>query len=78
MTSLDDLRRDDDADHDDGMALDIDTILEARAAAQSEPVERKFLGMTAAERAFLSVMIFFCTLVIGAALLIATGRMVIG
>lgn len=36
----------------------------------------KFLGMTAGERAFLSVMLFLCVAVLGVGLLIATGRIV--
>lgn len=36
----------------------------------------KFLGMTAGERAFLSVMLFLCVSVLGLGLLIATGRIV--
>lgn len=36
----------------------------------------KFLGMTAGERAFLSVMLFLCVSVLGIGLLIATGRIV--
>lgn len=38
--------------------------------------ERHFLGMTAVERMFLSIFFFMNVLVIGVALLLATGRLV--
>lgn len=34
----------------------------------------KFLGMTAGERALVSVLLFFAVLILGIALLLATGR----
>lgn len=37
----------------------------------------KFLGMTAAQRAFLSVILFFIVLLFGVSLLLATGRIAI-
>ncbi|HYO88205.1 MAG TPA: hypothetical protein VER79_06120 [Candidatus Limnocylindrales bacterium] len=47
-------------------------------AFQEEVVsERKFLGMSAVERMFLSIFIFLNVVVIGLALLIFTGRLVL-
>lgn len=46
-------------------------------AIEEEAVrDRKFLGMTAIERMFLSIFIFLNVIVIGLALLIFTGRLV--
>lgn len=45
--------------------------------ADSEGGERKFLGMTAVERMFLSIFIFLNVVVIGMALLLFTGRLVL-
>ena len=42
-----------------------------------DEVEARFLGMTAVERMFLSIFVFLNVLVIGAALLLATGRLVL-
>jgi hypothetical protein len=39
--------------------------------------ERHFLGMTAVERMFLSIFLFMNVCVLGAALLLATGRLVL-
>lgn len=39
--------------------------------------ERHFLGMTAVERMFLSIFLFMNVLVLGVALLLATGRLVL-
>jgi hypothetical protein len=55
-------------------ALPAGIVIEDEPVAQSDG---KFLGMTAGERAFLSVMLFLNVLVLGAGLLIATGRIVI-
>lgn len=41
--------------------------------ARAKP-QRGFLGMTAGERAFLSVIVFFIVLIFGAAVLVVTGR----
>ena len=41
------------------------------------PEERHFLGMTAVERMFLSVFLFMNVCVLGLALLLATGRLVL-
>lgn len=47
--------------------------IEGEAAPQRAP--SKFLGMSAGERAFLSVILFFNVLIMGAALLFITGRL---
>ncbi|MCA9886239.1 MAG: hypothetical protein KC708_24875, partial [Anaerolineae bacterium] len=39
---------------------------------------RRFLGMTAGQRAFLSIMLFFNVLIIGLGLLIVTNRIDLG
>lgn len=39
--------------------------------------ERHFLGMTAVERMFLSIFLFMNVVVLGLALLLATGRLVL-
>ena len=44
------------------------------ASASASPSGSKFLGMTAGERALLSVLIFFCVLILGIAILLITGR----
>jgi hypothetical protein len=49
----------------------------AYPVAEDEIVrERRFLGMTAVERMFLSIFIFLNVVVIGLALLLFTGRLV--
>lgn len=73
---LDDLRKstsdDDDLFSDlqetDEDIIDTDDEIEPRAESQ-------FLGMTAVERMFLSIFLFMNVLVLGLALLLATGRM---
>ncbi|MCL4249277.1 MAG: hypothetical protein KJ065_14110 [Anaerolineae bacterium] len=65
---LDALRRfdeEDDYDFDDDPGLAFDTPVK---------VEKRFLGMTAIERMFLSIFLFLNVVVLGLALLIATGR----
>ena len=52
--------------------IDFDEI-EAQQRAQ-QPPKRGLFGMTAGERAFLSMMIFVIVLVFGAAILAVTGR----
>ena len=42
-----------------------------------EAAEKRFLGMTAVERMFITMFIFLVVLVIGAAVLLATGRLVV-
>ena len=44
---------------------------------QSEKQGKRFLGMTAVERMFLMMFVFINVLVIGAALLLITGRLVL-
>lgn len=71
---LDDLRSDfDDSDEQELPDIPID-FDEIEAQQQAAKPERKFLGMTAGERAFLSVMIFSIVLVFGIAILAVTGR----
>ncbi len=41
------------------------------------PEERHFLGMSAVERMFLSIFLFMNVVVLGIALLLATGRLVL-
>ncbi|MFN8528187.1 MAG: hypothetical protein U0670_06220 [Anaerolineae bacterium] len=43
--------------------------------ADGDQPEQRFLGMTAVERMFVSMFTFLCVLVIGAALLLVTGRL---
>lgn len=82
MTNYDDLRSSfADADDDDAsprqsrIAVDVDDIFDERS---QRPLARntRFLGMTAGERAFISVMIFFVVLIIGMTVLVLTGRLV--
>lgn len=47
------------------------------ADEDEEEAEARFLGMTAVERMFISIFFFLAVSVIGAALLLATGRWVI-
>mgnify|MGYP000381771265 CR=1 FL=1 len=47
------------------------------SAIQQEKPKRRFLGMTAVERMFLVIFLFINVLVIGAALLLLTGRLVL-
>lgn len=61
---------------DDGHGDDLPPNLRSQIDDTSRSQPRKFLGMSAGERAFLSVILFFIVLVMGAALLIATGRIV--
>lgn len=60
----DDLGFDDDLDESEGVDFGEDEDL----------APQRFLGMTAGERAFLSVMLFLNVLVLGVAVLVATGR----
>lgn len=68
---LDDLRR----STGDGDDFDPDR----RSVLVDEPAreERKFLGMTAVERMFLALFFFMNVIIIGLALLLATGRIVL-
>ncbi|MDX2161290.1 MAG: hypothetical protein SF162_08205 [bacterium] len=45
--------------------------------AAGDAPEKRFLGMTAVERMFLTMFVFLNVLVIGAALLLVTGRLVL-
>jgi hypothetical protein len=47
--------------------------IDSEGSAHRTPT--KFLGMSAGERAFLSVILFFNVLILGAALLFVTGRL---
>jgi cell division protein FtsL len=69
---LDDLRKGafDDADREATTAEDFTSIPQEKA-------KRKFLGMTAVERMFLIIFLFINVLVIGAAILLITGRLVL-
>jgi hypothetical protein len=54
-----------------------DDDLEAEAFTFEDVAEeRHFLGMTAVERMFLSIFLFMNVVVLGVALLLATGRLV--
>lgn len=72
MSDFDDLRGLTDEDEDDFSFDDIpeDNVL---PSADDDAPER-FLGMTAIERMFLSIFFFMNVLVLGVALLLATGR----
>ena len=78
---LDDLRNsiDDDFGDDEEEQLDLPINFDEIEAQQARyaPPKRGFLGMTAGERAFLSVMLFVIVLVLGAAVLALTGRIAI-
>jgi len=68
---LDDLRSslDDDLGFEDELDEEADALADDDSGEQS-----RFLGMTAGERAFLSVMMFLNVLILGVAVLVATGR----
>ena len=70
MLDINDLRRsDDDLDFDDEENLDGSLL-----NVDDSPEAAKFLGMTPIERMFISIFLFMNVLVLGAALLLATGR----
>ncbi len=69
---LDDLRRSAFENETDDIEIEDDTFFIDELPRQ----ERHFLGMTAVERMFLSIFFFMNVLVIGVALLLATGRLV--
>ena len=74
---LDDFRRDlndDEPEEFDFNAVGIDLTEEQVVIRR----RRRFLGMTAAQRAFLSIMLFFNVLIIGLGLLIVTNRIDLG
>lgn len=73
MTSFDDLRNSIGNDDDDQMPA-------ARILSSAPPPrasEGRVLGMNAGERAVLSVLLFVASLVLGAGILIVTGRIVL-
>jgi hypothetical protein len=69
---LDDLRRSTYESQTD----EFDAYEESFSFDDAPKKERQFLGMTAVERMFLSIFFFMNVLVIGVALLLATGRLV--
>ncbi len=69
---LDDLRRSTESGFDDQESAEA-----GFAIPDSAQPERKFLGMTAVERMFLALFLFMNVLVLGLALLLATGRIVL-
>jgi hypothetical protein len=69
---LDDLRRSAFENEPEELESEEDAFLYEEAPKP----ERRFLGMTAVERMFLSIFFFMNVLVIGVALLVATGRLV--
>jgi hypothetical protein len=68
---LDDLRRSTETANEEPELLDSNFSLPADIGP-----ERRILGMTAVERMFLAAFLFLNVLVIGLALLLATGRVV--
>ncbi len=72
--SFDELRRGvKDTSFEDEIDDDLIELEEADRATRAE--ERRFLGMTAVERMFLSMFLFLAVTVLGIALLLATGRL---
>lgn len=69
MSNLDDLRRSFDEVGDD--------LPPTRIIDDAPASERRFLGLKASERAILAVLIFLTSLVLGAGVLIVTGRVVL-
>jgi len=65
-----------DLDSDDGMAVG-HVIGEEDELGGTGSSDMELLGMSAGERAFLSMMLFFNVLVLGIGLLIATGRIAV-
>ncbi len=68
--NLDDLRRTIDNSDDSDAEVDSFTFDDGIE-------ERQFLGMTAVERMFLTLFLFLTVTALGAALLLATGRLVL-
>jgi len=71
----------DEEQDDDGFSLGEDGEFPIGQEIQEDIPQRgngKIWGMSAGERAFLSVVLFFNVLILGAGLLIATGRVLIG
>lgn len=69
---LDDLRKSAEGSGYEAYEDETYAVVEDRSGA-----ERKFLGMTAVERMFLAIFIFLNVLVVGLALLLFTGRIVL-
>jgi hypothetical protein len=79
MTDYDDLRSSfaDDDDNDAGrIAVNTDDFF-SDEAPRIESGDQRFLGMSAGERALISVMIFFVVLILGIAVLVVTDRIVL-
>ena len=74
---MDDFRNDfEDSEEEEQSEFPIDfDAYEAQQSRADAKRERKFLGMTAGQRAFLSVMLFLIVLIFGAAILAVTGRL---
>lgn len=72
-SGLDDSFEDDESEVNSPFNFD-ELISEQEEASTAK--DGKFLGMTAGERAFLSVMVFLVVLVFGIAILAVTGRIV--
>jgi hypothetical protein len=71
MADIDDLRKpDEDFDFDDEMPVD-DFDIDVDDSTGSA----RFLGMTPVERMFIAIFLFMNVLVLGLALLLATGRL---
>ncbi|XWX05337.1 hypothetical protein VZO05_07195 [Aggregatilineales bacterium SYSU G02658] len=69
MSNLDDLRQTlDDFD---------DDLPQTRIIDEEPAPERRFLGLKASERAVLAVLLFLASLLLGAGVLIVTGRVVL-
>jgi hypothetical protein len=71
MSSLDDLRRSLEEDDDD------DALPPTRVIDEAPARERRFLGLKASERAILAMLLFLVSLLLGASVLIVTGRVVL-
>ncbi len=69
---LDDLRRSTESGFDDQESGEASFTM-----PDSARPERKILGMTAVERMFLALFLFMNVLILGLALLLATGRIVL-
>ncbi|MBE2182830.1 MAG: hypothetical protein IAE89_05345 [Anaerolineae bacterium] len=69
---LDDLRRSTESGFDDQESGEASFTM-----PDSTRPERKILGMTAVERMFLALFLFMNVLILGLALLLATGRIVL-
>ncbi len=75
MSNIDDLRGSINDDDDDMMPAS--TIIDGDDDDRAPRGDGRFLGMAAGERAFLSVLLFLASLLLGAGVLIVTGRVVL-